>query len=486
MQNMQIPLNRNGPRPMYVQIVEFIRQQIDVGNLTVGSVLPSIRAMAESHDISKTIVSMAYAELQAIGLVEGRVGQGTVVVESAKISSHPMYLLPELASTSGLTYDFLSRASRENKINMAANGPAHDHLPLQPFNRSLRTVLSEDMAAAFSYEPAEGYWSLRKAIARHLMDRGIVATPEQIMITSGAQQAISLVISELVAPGQCVVVENPCYMGMLTSAAATGVRVVPVSVANGGLDMDMVEEVFRRFRPRLLYSMPSFQNPTGVTLDVAGRRRLIELANAYDVTILEDGVASELQLSGQSMPALYALGGPVIHCGSFSKSLLPGLRIGYIVAAPEIIRRIALRKQAHDIANPGLFQRALTHFLNAGLFTPHLRDVLNVYRHRKDTVMNALQHHMPEGVQWSDPDGGFWLWIRLPPQVETMELYLDASNDGVVFAPGKVFFAANAPSNYLRISYGVENSKRIEEGISILAKLVRKHMNEEVGHRSIM
>ncbi|MFD1675934.1 PLP-dependent aminotransferase family protein [Alicyclobacillus fodiniaquatilis] len=486
MQHMQIPLNRNSSEPMYLQMVQFIKQQIAVGNLSSGSVLPSIRTMAERHGVSKTIVSMAYAELQAGGLVEGRVGQGTVVTASSKSSAQPVYLSPELSSTPGLMYDFLNRPAQECTINFAINSPSPDHLPLQAFNRYLRAVLNDGIGAALQYEPSEGYGPLRKAIARHLMDRGIVAAPEEIMITSGAQQAISLVIGELAAPGECVVVESPCYMGTLGICAGHSVRVVPVSVANGGIDMDVVEDVFKRMRPRLLYTMPSFQNPTGVTLDLARRKRLIEIASKYDVTIVEDGVCSELQLFGQSPPALHALGGPVIHCGSFSKSLLPGLRIGYIVAPPDVIRRLTLRKQMYDISNPGLFQRALTIFLDNDQFNPHLRKVLAVYRQHRDATLEALRNYMPEDVTWSEPEGGLGIWVRCPLQIDTTALYLDANQAKVTFAPGRVFFAANAPTNYLRISYGVETPKRIDEGIGLLAELIRKHMNQAVGHHAIL
>jgi GntR family transcriptional regulator/MocR family aminotransferase len=474
---MQILLDRAAPEPLYQQIAAFIEHQIGTGTLRPGALLPSIRALAQRLAVSKTVAAMAYAELEARGRVAGRVGQGTVVTPLGSDSARrprPALALPDRAPGGAVLRDLVRLAQQPGLINFGISSPSMEHLPAGDFGRCLRAVLQQDGAAAYGYEQIEGYRPLREAIARHLMGRGMATTADEVLVTTGAQQAIDLTLRALAAPGEWVVTEGPCYTGALEAFHLQRVRVATAPVDAQGLVVDALEPLFRELRPRLLYTTPSFQNPTGTTLSLERRRRLVELATRWGVTILEDGVCSELELCAPAPPALWALGGPIVHCGSFSKGLLPGIRLGYAVADVEMIRRLTVVKQASDINSPGLLQRALARFLDAGHFAPHLRRVLAVYRRRREAVLQALQRYLPEGSRWTEPAGGFHLWVTLPPEADVTPLYLAAIEAGIVFAPGQVFFPAPAPSRQLRLSYGAVPTARIETGIAGLGALLAR------------
>lgn len=472
---MKIPLDRGSGRSLYLQIADFIDQQISAGNLPPGIMLPPIRTLAEQLAVSKTTITMAYAELEAAGRVAGHVGQGTMVTAAAPVlkAVTPPLALPQRAPGAAVINDLLRIGERPGLINFTTSSPAPDQLPVDAFARCLRTVLQEDGAAAFLYGPAGGYEPLRQSVARHITERGIVATPDEVLITAGAQQALDLSVRGLVAPGEWVVVESPCYMGALEVLEVHGARVAPAPMDEGGLIVEQLEPLFRRLRPRMLYTTPTFQNPTGASLSLERRRRLVELAARWNVIVVEDTVCSELELTGPAPPALRALGGPVVHCGSFSKGLLPGIRIGYLVAAPEVIQRLTLLKQASDLNSPGLLQRALARFLDAGHLAPHLRRVLGVYRERRSAALAALERHFPAAARWTRPAGGLHIWVTMPPPVDVSALYVAAIGAGVGFTPGVLFFPAGGASHHLRLSYGAEPPERIEAGIARLASLLR-------------
>lgn len=300
-------------------------------------------------------------------------------------------------------------------INFTTDRPAPELLPDAIFGRCLRAVMQQDGAAAYAYDAPEGHGPLRQAIARHVVDRGIVANPEEVLVTAGAQQALDLAVRGLVAPGEWVVVESPSFLWAHNTLAVHGVRAAPAPVDEGGLAVDQLEPLLRRLR---------------------------------------------------------ALGNHVVHAGSFSKSLLPGIRLGYAVAAPEVVRRLALVKQASDVHSPGVLQRALARFLDGGHFAPHLRRVLAEYRRRRAAALAAVARCFPAGTSWLEPAGGLHVWVTLPPEVDTGELYVAAMGAGVGFTPGAIFYPPGGPSHHLRISYGAEPPPRIEQGLARLGALL--------------
>ncbi len=477
---MQIPIDRGSGVPIYLQITRFVRQQIRIGNLPPGSALPPIRSLASRLGVSKAVVSLAYDELASEGLVQGRVGAGTVVTGS---SEQPPRRRPEPPDPgpprdqAGALYDLLRLANRPGLIRLNLDAPAPDLLPTEAFNRALRATLQEQGAQAYSYGPPEGFPPLREMIARYLATRGISTVPEQVLVTAGAQNGIDLVVRTFLRPGDVVLVESPCHLGALQVFAACGMQVEAVPVDAAGLDPDQVEALCARVRPRLLYTNPTFQNPTGTTLTLERRRRLVRIADRWGFTILEDGVAGELEFDTPAPPALAALGGPVIHVGSFAKALMPGLRLGYLVASSEQVQHLARVRQATDVFSPMVLQMALAAFMAEGHLERHVRALRPQMQQRQRQLLGALERHFPPGCSWSAPAGGMHLWVRLPVQVSAVEFYREALAADVAFAPGDLFFPGPAPAPYMRLSFSNVTPEQIQDGVARLGVILRRYLS---------
>jgi 2-aminoadipate transaminase len=474
---VQIPLDRSSATPLYLQITRFIHQQIRVGNLPPGSALPPIRTLATRLGVSKAVVSLAYDELTAAGLVEGRVGAGTMVTASSEqaIRRWREFDPGPPRDQAGAFYDLLRLANRPGLIRFNLDAPAPDLLPVDSFNRALRSAAREYGQESYSYGPPEGWPQLREMIAHYLATRGITTGPDQILVTAGAQNGIDLVVRSFLVPGDVVLAESPCHLGALQLFDACRVHVEPVPVDSEGLDPDRVDELCARLKPRLLYTNPTYQNPTGSTMPLERRRQLVKVAARWELTILEDGVCNELEFGAPAPPALSALGGPVIHTGSFAKALLPGLRLGYLVAAPEQIQELARMRQATDVNSPSILQLALAEFMAEGELERHIRRLRQELRERQRLMLAALSRHFPGGASWVLPAGGMHLWVRLPEQVEIIELYRLALAEGIAFVPGDLFFPGAAPAPFIRLSYDNVTPSQIEEGIARLGQLLATH-----------
>jgi DNA-binding transcriptional MocR family regulator len=292
------------------------------------------------------------------------------------------------------------------------------------------------------------------------------------MITTNLFRVIELAIQALVSPGDWVVVEGPGPMGPIELLSTLGVRVATAPVDPGGLVMDSLERLFRRFRPRILYATPTFHNPSGVNMSLERRQRLLELADAWDVTVIEDGEFNALALTEAPPPPLRALSERVVHVASFARTLMPGVGLGYIVAPSELIRCLAQLNQVIAWGDCNLFQLALTGLLVDGHYASHLRRVLPIYRRKREALLRALARHLPPPAHWSEPAGGLSLWVDLPPGVNTSALYSRAIAEGVQYAPGALHHAPGAPTNQLRLCYGAVSLDQIDRGIARLAGVI--------------
>lgn len=472
---MQIPIDRSSDLPIYLQITRYIHQQIRIGNLPPGAPLPPIRSLAARLGVSKSVISLAYDELAAAGLVKGRVGAGTVVTASQEQAVRVWRDVDPgpPRDQAGALYDLLRLANRPGLIRFNLDAPAPDLMPVAAFNRAMRAALQEYGPQAYSYGPPEGMPQLREMIARYLAARGMTTRPEQILITAGAQNGIDLVVRSLVTPGDVVLAESPCHLGALQLFAAGRAHVEPLPVDQHGLDPDRVAELCATLKPRLLYTNPTYQNPTGSTMPPERRRHLVREAERWGLTILEDGVCNELEFGSPAPAALAALGGPVIHVGSFAKSLLPGLRLGYLVASAEQVQRLARMRQATDVNSPSVLQLALARFMSEGELERHLPALRRQLQHRQSLMLGALERHFPAGAAWVAPAGGMHLWVRLPAEIDVVDLYRRALERDVAFAPGDLFFPGPQPAPYMRLSFSNTTPGEIEEGIRRLGELLR-------------
>lgn len=291
-------------------------------------------------------------------------------------------------------------------------------LPVQYLRDAMNTVFERDGTRALGYEAPEGYGPLRNAVRDYVSALGIRCTTRDILITGGTQQGLDLVIQALLSEGETLVTEDPTYLGMLDIARTRRLNIVGIPIDQDGIRLDILEAFIAERQPRLIYVMPSFQNPTGVVMPLHRRRQLINLAMQYGVTILEDGVYHEFRYEGEHIPPLRALDeyGVVIHASAFTKMLLPGIRIGYVISDSKHHQRILRVKQSADISTSGLNQRAIHLMLERGVMSQQLERNNREFRRRRDVAVVAARKHFPPGTQFRTPQGGLYLWVRFPNQ----------------------------------------------------------------------
>lgn len=488
---MRISLDRESSVPVYRQIQNFLREQIQSGALPPEAQLPATRELAASLGVSRTTTINAYAELEAEGLVYGRHGSGTFVAAS----------LPEPPEPSG---EYLSRddwpmwqqdlfkqkwwVSGQNAESLEASLADSDHIsfsgglgatdlfPVDDLRKVLREVLHRDGSAALDYGDRAGYPPLRATMAQILTAQGIPAHPDQVLVTSGSHQALSMVAWLLLRPDDVVLVENPTYAGAVELFRAMNVRLLGVPVDEQGMQVSQVEDALRTVRPRLIYTIPTFHNPTGVCMSSARRRQLVALASRYDVPILEDDFAGDLRYEGRARPALKTLdpGGYVIYVSTFSKVLMPALRVGFLVAQGPVYEQLLAYKRFSDLATSNLMQRALEAYITVGRYQAHLRRACREYRRRRDAMLAALARHAPTGTRWVRPQGGLFLWLQLPDGLFSDVLYPMAVEEGVSFAPGSLFFPGQRKQPTLRLNFVSHPPEVIESGIKRLSDTIAR------------
>jgi len=429
--------------------------------------------LAEELAVSRITVEKAYGELMAEGLVEGRGSGGTVVTHRPALPPVRPGARP-LWQEAALALRGPREGGRGPAINPVPGSPPVIDLSgglgdpglfdLEAFNRVLNTVRLRDGVDALDYGDPQGYRPLRTVISGILGTQGLPTSEEHILVTAGSQQAITLVASCLLRPGDTVLVERPTYNSALDLFRVLGLHVVDVPLDARGLRLDLVEEALRVHRPRLIYTMPTYQNPTGVSMDLARRQGLLELAVTYDVPILEDDFVGDLRFEGRGNPTLKALDrtGHVIYVSTFSKMLLPGLRTGYLVLDGPVFDLLAEHKRVTDLASATLIQRTLAEYVGVGRYQTHLKRSVRLYRQRRDAVTAALAQHAP-GLAWTAPAGGFFLWLSIP-EGEDSDLASLALQRGVKLAPGGPFFARPAEGRrYARLNFAVHEAAVLEE-----------------------
>ena len=336
------------------------------------------------------------------------------------------------------------------------------------FTRPSRQVIRRDGARSLDVDDPRGYTPLRESIGHILSSQGVVAHPDSVLITSGSQQALTLVVQLLLKAGDTVITENPTYDGALRLFRAQGVRVVSCPTDARGMQVDALEALVKQHQPKLIYTIPNFQNPTGASLSIPRRRALVALADRFNIPVVEDDFVGDLRYEGQTQPALKALdpGGRVIYVGTFSKLLMPGLRIGYLVVEGPVYRRLVELKRFNDLCTGTLIQRALEAYVTVGRYHAHLRRLCRVYRKRRDHMIQAVERHLSGCTVAVPPHGGLFVWLRLPRELSATELLPVALQEGVEFTPGSRFFAnAGEGERYLRLNFAVATLEEIDVGV---------------------
>jgi GntR family transcriptional regulator/MocR family aminotransferase len=495
-EDMEIPLDRACAVPLYKQIQQHIAHLIQRGTLPPHTRLPATRQLAADLGINRITVSNAYAELEAAGLVYAQIGRGTFVSptpdnrlrqDSAQLETVDLPFWQQalsarpLPSADGQLQSLMARAGEPGVISFAGGVPDLSTFPIEDFRKAMQTVFKRDGQAAMDYGQIQGYPPLRDAIARYLGEQGIPVTPDEIFIASGSQQALSLVAMALLRPGDTVVAESPTYANAIQLFKWLDIRLLGVSTDDDGMRVDLLEHLLQHHHPRLIYTIPTFQNPTGATMPGLRRRQLLAQAERHGLPIVEDDYIGDLRYDGPREPSLKALDleGNVIHVSTFSKTLMPGPRVGFVLARGPLLERLVALKRQTDLGTSGLIQRALEVFVGEGRWRAHTRRVSRVYRERRDAMVKAMAHHFPHVAQWTPPKGGFFVWVRLPAWVSITDLYLAAIEHQVAFAPGPLFFPGKPAYPAFRLSFSQQTPENINEGIQRLGRALQEVLSRE-------
>jgi DNA-binding transcriptional MocR family regulator len=474
--------------PLYMQIRERVKQDVATGRLKPGAKLPSSRQLARDMGVSRITTANAYAELEAEGIVEARAGSGTFVLAPCRndvsvTQPRPAVELPEWQRRleSLQVHEDRNRMLREatrahspsGMVPFAwARGDAR-LFPIAELRRMIAEAIEEDgPAASLQYAPSEGHAPLRSSIAEYLREIGVDARVDDVVITAGAQQAIDLVARTLIRPGDRVAVEEPTYPGALEAFEAAGAELIGVPLDVDGMRVDALAPLLAA-GVRLVYTVPTFHNPTGAVMSAGRRRELVGLAARHGVPVLEDDYLREVRFGSPVPPPIAAFdpSGNVIHVGSFSKSLLPALRLGYLVARGPLRERVTLLKRVTDGGSSALLQRALHRHLAGGGLPAHWRRTSRIYRRRQAAMAQALKRHFPETAAWTSPHGGVVMWVRVPG-VSMGDLLERALAAGVSFGLGSAFFTKPADQPFMRLNFAAVDEAEIERGVAILGRLI--------------
>jgi 2-aminoadipate transaminase len=389
--------------------------------------------------------------------------------------------------------ELLKITQRPEVISFAGGLPANDIFPLERFAEACKRVLEQNAVMALQYGETEGYKPLRDMIARHTARYGVKAQAENVLITTGSQQALDLIGKLLINPGDRVLVEAPTYLGALQAFNVYGAEYLSVPCDAQGLRIDLLEAALR-FGPKFMYVLPNFQNPGGTTLPEDRRRTLVSLANKYGIPIVEDDPYGQLRFEGEHLPPLVQLDrenqsqdggytlGNVIYLSTFSKTLAPGLRLGWIVGPPEVIAKLTQLKQGADLHTSTFAQVVAYEVARGNFLDEHVKTIRSVYRERRDVMLEALQQYFPAEVKWTHPQGGLFLWVTLPEGMDANELFQEALKQNVAFVPGDSFFAPDEPSQesnrHLRLNFSNARPEQIREGIRRLGVAVKAQLEQ--------
>jgi len=401
------------------------------------------------------------------------------------------YAQRTLQMKSSAIRELLKFAEMPDVISFAGGMPAPEVFPIKEFRDACVKVLTENGAACLQYGSTDGYMPLREMIARHSARYGITVNVDNILPTSGSQQALDLLGRIFINPGDRILVESPTYVGALQAWRTYGAEFIPVPFDDDGMITDELEARLRA-GPKFIYVLPNFQNPTGVTLSYERRLKLIELADRYGVPIIEDDPYGQLRYEGENLPAIEVLdsqtrlqgtsySGNVIYLSTFSKTLAPGIRLAWVVAPPEIINKLSLAKQAADLHTSTFNQIVAYEVANGGFLYEHVKIIRKTYKERLNVMIDTLEEHMPEGIKWTKPKGGLFLWVTTPECLDCQDFFEDAVKEKVAFVPGTSFFAEGGGHNTMRLNFSNATPEKINEGISRLAKVIKLHLTSKGG-----
>jgi 2-aminoadipate transaminase len=379
--------------------------------------------------------------------------------------------------------DLMAVTAQPGVISLAGGLPDTSSFPAKTFAAQMTRIAQESAAEALQYGPTEGFRETVDCIVEVMGAEGMLPDPEDVIVTTGGQQAIDLLCKALIDPGDAVICEAPTYPGAIPVFCSYEAETIQIECDGEGMRIDELESALERLggegrRPKLIYSVPSFQNPAGVTMSLERRQRLVELARARELLVVEDNPYGLLRFGGEALPPLYQLDGGdfVVYVGTFSKILSPGIRLGWAVAPPPVMEKVVLGKQASDLCTSTLTQYFVREYFAEGRWREYIASLVEIYRQRRDTMLEALRTHFPPQASWTEPEGGLFVWATLPPYIDTSDLLAKALREDVAFVPGQAAYVDGRGRNSMRLNFSGSSEEEIREGIRRIGKVIAEQV----------
>ena len=458
-------------RPIYRQLYEQIRDSIEQGTLRPGERLPATRELAGQLGVNRATISSAYDLLETDGLISGHVGRGSFVTarqQSAGVDWAS--LLPPTAARTPVP---------DARISFSTSRPSEFLFPLEAFRETCEEVIqSAEAQSILQLGSPAGYAPLRRYLLERGREEGIIRDGDDILITSGCQQGFDLLQRVLVSHGETVLLEDPVYPGLGSVFSRAGANIVGIPVGMNGIDTQLAERALGGDPARMLVVTPSFQNPTGTTLPVDERRRLLDMTRRAGTILVENDIYGDLVYRGTREPTIRQLDetSDTVLLRSYSKLAFPGLRVGWVIGPARLIARLTEAKQLSDLHTDHLAQAVLLRFAESGRLDAHRKLMLEAGRQRLSAVLEACEKHLPAGSGYTKPRGGMNLWVELPEPLDAAELLPKAVREGVSYTPGKYFAIKPAEAGALRLSFAQLPPDRIAAGVSTLGRVFRREL----------
>ncbi len=375
--------------------------------------------------------------------------------------------------------EILKLTQQPDMISFGGGMPSEDAFPTEDLKRIMNGIVADLGGEVLQYGVTEGYLPLREEIVKMMAAKGVQTKADDVLITSGSQQGIDLVARAFLNKGDKVIVESPTYLSAIQVFKLYEADLIPVAVDEDGILPEELQKIFDTYGEavKLVYMVPTFQNPTGKAMPLARRQEILSIINQQKVVLIEDDPYGDLRYSGEAIPTFASLDkeGQVLYLGSFSKVVAPGLRVGYAIADEAILSKMVIGKQANDVHTPMFSQMVIAQYLKEGLLPGHLAEINAMYRQKRDEMLKCLDAYMPAGVKWTHPDGGLFIWLELPEGMNSNDLFMEAVKEKVAFVAGDSFFAHGEVKNAMRLNFSNATWENIEIGIRKLAEVIKKN-----------
>ena len=471
--------NKSSPVPLHKQITDFLKEKIVNGEWTIGYKLPPQRTLAKVFEVNRSTIVTAFDELTAEGLIEGKSGSGTRVVNNTwnLLATTPppdwsSYVESGIHKPNLPTIQEINHAEFiPNIIRLGTGELSPQLIPSKTMKQIFKKLSTREIS--YGYEEPKGLLVLREQIANYLKTSGIQVSPSSILIVSGALQALQLISVGLLHQGSIVLTEKQSYLHSLHVFQSAGMRLVGIPLDNEGIKAHLIPQVKKQQRATLLYTIPSFHNPTGTLMTVERRTQLLTICKQEQLPLIEDDVYRELWFDEKPPKPLKAFdkNGLVLYMGSLSKTLSPGLRIGWIVGPEPVVEHLADIKMQTDYGSSSLSQWTAVEWFSSGLYEQHLNEIRKQLKIRRDFTLDLLNKYFSDLATWEKPRGGFYIWLRLLPSISIRKLFESAIAEGLLLNPGNIY--DHQADQYLRISYSYASLSDLEDGLRRLSIIIK-------------